>query len=54
MSSSNCIGPDLLKKEGAGWQRIVVEKPFGHDLASAQALNHELTRFANETAGVPH
>ena len=29
----------LLNKEGAAWQRIVVEKPFGHDLASAQALN---------------
>ena len=38
----------LLNKEGAGWQRIVVEKPFGHDLASAQALNRELTRFAHE------
>ena len=23
----------------AGWTRIVIEKPFGHDLASAQALN---------------
>ncbi len=31
-----------------GWQRIVIEKPFGHDLATAKALNHELTRFANE------
>jgi glucose-6-phosphate 1-dehydrogenase len=39
----------LLHKNGSeGWQRIVVEKPFGQDLASAQALNHELTRFAHE------
>ena len=38
----------LLHKEGAGWQRIVVEKPFGHDLASAEALNRELTRYAHE------
>ncbi len=38
----------LLNKEGAAWQRIVVEKPFGHDLASAQALNRELTRYAHE------
>ncbi|MEY4918774.1 MAG: glucose-6-phosphate 1-dehydrogenase, partial [Verrucomicrobiota bacterium] len=29
----------LLKKDGPGWQRLVVEKPFGHDLASAQQLN---------------
>jgi len=38
----------LLHKDGAGWQRIVVEKPFGHDLASAQMLNRELTRYAHE------
>jgi glucose-6-phosphate 1-dehydrogenase len=25
--------------EGPGWTRLVIEKPFGHDLASAQALN---------------
>src|SRR6185295_1895491 len=37
-----------LHKNGSGWQRIVVEKPFGHDLASAHALNLELTRFAHE------
>jgi len=39
----------LLHKEGAGWQRLVVEKPFGHDLASAHALNNELTRYAHES-----
>jgi glucose-6-phosphate 1-dehydrogenase len=39
----------LLNKEGKAWQRIVVEKPFGHDLASAQELNQELTRFAHES-----
>jgi glucose-6-phosphate 1-dehydrogenase len=32
----------------SGWQRIVIEKPFGHDLASAQDLNRELTRYAAE------
>jgi len=31
-----------------GWQRIVVEKPFGHDLASAQQLNNDLTKHAHE------
>ena len=30
----------------AGWRRLIVEKPFGHDLASAHALNaHILERF---------
>jgi len=38
----------LLNKESVAWQRIVVEKPFGHDLASAHALNRELTRYAHE------
>ena len=38
----------LHKHGGDGWQRIVVEKPFGQDLGSARALNRELTRFAHE------
>ena len=40
----------LLRRDetGPGWQRIVVEKPFGHDWASAQKLNAELMRFAWE------
>jgi len=28
-----------LNSEAKGWSRIIVEKPFGRDLASAQALN---------------
>ena len=31
-----------------GYRRIVVEKPFGHDLASAKALNARLARVAAE------
>lgn len=39
----------LLVKDGANTsERIIVEKPFGHDLKSAHALNNELTRFAHE------
>ena len=38
----------LHRDSKRGWQRLVVEKPFGHDLASAHALNAELTRFAHE------
>jgi glucose-6-phosphate 1-dehydrogenase len=30
------------RRSADGWTRLVVEKPFGHDLASAQALNTEL------------
>ncbi len=41
---------NLLVKGGSDnfWTRLVVEKPFGRDLASAQKLNLELTRFAQE------
>ena len=39
----------LLQKDGGeGWQRLVIEKPFGHDLESAGQLNRELTRYAHE------
>ena len=32
----------LASEERGGWRRVVVEKPFGHDLQSAQELNHTL------------
>lgn len=39
----------LLREEDAEcWQRVVVEKPFGIDLPSAQKLNHELIQYAHE------
>ena len=34
--------------DAPGWSRIVVEKPFGHDRASAQALNSELSTTFDE------
>jgi glucose-6-phosphate 1-dehydrogenase len=34
--------------EGARWTRLVVEKPFGHDLASAQALDAEIRTAFDE------
>ncbi len=44
------IGKVGLQKEGKGqgWARIVIEKPFGHDLASARELNAELDRVLAE------
>jgi glucose-6-phosphate 1-dehydrogenase len=38
----------LAHPEGKGWTRIIVEKPFGHDLESARALNAELARVFDE------
>jgi glucose-6-phosphate 1-dehydrogenase len=43
-----------LTREGsvstqAGWRRVIVEKPFGYDGASAQALNTELAAALDES-----
>ncbi len=39
----------LLREEQNGpWRRLVIEKPFGTDLASAKALNAELLKIVNE------
>jgi glucose-6-phosphate 1-dehydrogenase len=35
-------------KEDSGWRRLVIEKPFGHDLSSARQLNAALSRFWRE------
>ena len=36
-------GPD-----GHGWTRIIIEKPFGHDLTSAQELNEDIAQSFRE------
>ena len=38
-----------LAHEGDGWRRVVVEKPFGYDLESAQALNARMTAGFRES-----
>jgi glucose-6-phosphate 1-dehydrogenase len=39
---------DMLKEANGAWRRLVVEKPFGTDLASAKALNDELLKIVTE------
>jgi glucose-6-phosphate 1-dehydrogenase len=38
----------LLTETGAAWRRVVIEKPFGHDLASAIQLNQDLRSVVSE------
>ena len=38
-----------LVEQTGGFRRIVIEKPFGMDLASARTLNQELQRFFDES-----
>ena len=36
----------LMREPEGGWRRVIVEKPFGTDLASAQGLNRRLLKAA--------
>jgi len=38
----------MLKEDGSAWRRLVIEKPFGTDLASAKVLNNELLKIVDE------
>jgi glucose-6-phosphate 1-dehydrogenase len=41
------VGLDHEKHDG-GWRRVVIEKPFGHDLDSAKRLNREVGKVFRE------
>ncbi len=42
------LGQVGMIDQSAGWRRVVIEKPFGSDLASARALNQAVHRVLNE------
>lgn len=42
------LGQAGLGQRGGGWARLVVEKPFGYDFASARALNQALAQYFQE------
>ncbi|HEX7815229.1 MAG TPA: glucose-6-phosphate dehydrogenase, partial [Dyella sp.] len=39
----------LTKHDGHHWRRVIVEKPFGHDLGSAHALNERILKVLDES-----
>lgn len=39
---------NLVEEEDGKWRRVVIEKPFGHDLPSAKALNAEILKTLQE------
>jgi glucose-6-phosphate 1-dehydrogenase len=43
------LGDHGLTK-GNGWRRVIIEKPFGHDLTSARKLNEEIHKVLDESA----
>jgi glucose-6-phosphate 1-dehydrogenase len=42
------VGLDHERHDG-GWRRVVIEKPFGHDLDSARKLNREVGKVFRES-----
>src|SRR4030095_1848419 len=38
----------LARQSENAWRRVIVEKPFGHDLASAEALNAQILKVLSE------
>jgi glucose-6-phosphate 1-dehydrogenase len=50
------LGKAGLNQSDQGWRRIIIEKPFGHDLESAQLLNTELHKVfpEDETYRIDH
>jgi glucose-6-phosphate 1-dehydrogenase len=44
----HCMARPADCGDGKNWVRIIIEKPFGHDLESARALNDEVNKVFNE------
>ncbi|HLH60270.1 MAG TPA: glucose-6-phosphate dehydrogenase [Ktedonobacteraceae bacterium] len=42
------LGAAGLNKSRKGWTRIIIEKPFGHDLVSARELNRQVAKVFRE------
>ena len=42
-------GAGLTKEADGHWRRVIIEKPFGHDLESANALNREIGACSTKT-----
>ena len=43
-----CLAEHSLNKEEHGWKRLIVEKPFGYDRKTAEALDVQIHRFFEE------
>jgi glucose-6-phosphate 1-dehydrogenase len=55
-TAANFFGPivdslsatGLMEQNNGRWRRVIIEKPFGHDIESARALNQQLLKVATE------
>ena len=46
------LGQAGLNRSDPGWTRIIIEKPFGHDLASARQLNEQVHAVFDEARSI--
>jgi glucose-6-phosphate 1-dehydrogenase len=49
LRASRLVVPAANERTGGAWTRVVFEKPFGHDLASARELNDAVAAAFDET-----
>ncbi len=49
LGKANLVHPVMADGTQRPWSRIIIEKPFGHDLASAQELNQILSKVFRES-----
>ncbi len=49
LRGANLVAPAAQERAGGPWTRVVFEKPFGHDLASARALNDSVAAAFDES-----
>lgn len=47
------LGQARLNQGDQGWRRIIIEKPFGHDLESARQLNEQVHAVFDERQAIP-
>ena len=47
-STTELLSKNGLLDESAGWSRVVIEKPFGYDLQSAQSLQRCIGKYLRE------
>jgi glucose-6-phosphate 1-dehydrogenase len=49
LKEAGLVAPPSANGSGAVWSRVIIEKPFGHDLASAKELNDTVAQTFHES-----
>ncbi len=48
LGAAGAVRREVPEADGHGWNRLIVEKPFGHDRSSARQLNADLNKVFKE------